>query len=128
MLVNKIIPMEVKERVCVHAQNNTPTYLLAEKGQGKTTETIRQAVFRKATILSTEADFYRSCGMKHVSEAKQGEVSFLGLGDVFNEEFKLNTQEREIHVCIDNAKKIIEELLSERFGVDIVVDFMSIEV
>lgn len=120
--------MEAKERICVHAKSNTPTYLLAEKGQGKTTETIRQAVFRKATILSTEADFYRSCGMKHVSEAKTGEVSFLGLGDVFNKEFKLNRKEHQIHVCIDNAKKIIEELLSERFGVEIVVDFMSIEV
>ena len=128
MLVNQIIPIDAKERICVHANGNTPTYLIAEQGQGKTTETIRQAVFRKATILSTEADFYRSCGMKHVSEGKAGEVTFLGLGDVFNLEFDIENRPKRIHFCIDNAKTILEELLSERFGIEAVIDFMSLEV
>ena len=128
MLVNQIVPMDVRDRICVHAKGNTPTYLLAEKGQGKTTETIRQAVFRKAAILSTEADVYRAHGMKHINEGKPGEITFIGLGDVLNLNFDIENKPPILHMCIDNGKKILEDLLSERFGINVSIDFMSLEV
>lgn len=135
MLINQIIPMEMKERICVHcdredATEDPVTYLIAEKGQGKSTETIRQAVFRRDTILSTEYDFYKSAGMKHANEASPGEVSYLGLRDIFNtsQGLKLkNTRSGAVHVCVDNGRTILEELLTERFGVPIKIDFMSLE-
>ena len=65
MLVNQIVPVEMKERICIHCDRVTPdsdpmTYLIAGSKQGKSTETIRQAVFRRDIILSTEYDFYNS--------------------------------------------------------------------
>lgn len=130
MLVNKIVPIETRDRICVHCERkeneeDPVTYLIAEKGQGKSTETIRQAVFRRNTILSSEYDFYRSAGMKHAEEALEGEVSYMGLRDIFNEDFKLSGKTLEL--CVDNGKYILEELLSERFGVPVKIHFMSLE-
>ena len=109
MLVNKIVPVETRDRICVHCERkeneeDPVTYLIAEKGQGKSTETIRQAVFRRNTILSSEYDFYRSAGMKHAEEALEGEVSYMGLRDIFNEDFKLSGKTLEL--CVDNGKYI----------------------
>ena len=127
--------MEIKERLCVHCERNTPdqdpvTYLIAGKSQGKTTETIRQAVFRRDTILSTEYDFYKSAGMKHAREAGPTEVSYIGLRDIFNSDEQINLKNRQgsaVHLCVDNGRTILEELLTERFGVPIKIDFMSLE-
>ena len=130
LLINKIIPVETKDRICIHCdkkddEEDPVTYLIAEKGQGKTTETIRQAVFRRNTILSNEYDFYRSAGIKHADEAEEGEVSYMGLRDVFNNDFKLSGKSLEL--CVDNGKFILEELLSERFGMPVTIHFMSLE-
>lgn len=134
MLVNQIIPMEIKERICIHCDKKEKeadpvTYLVAASGQGKTTETIRQAVFRRDAILSTEYDFFKSAGMKHVTEAKPGEVCYMGLRDIFNLETSLKRNEHSgaIHICVDNARTILEEVLTSRFGVPIKIDFMSLE-
>ena len=130
MLVNQIIPTEMRERICVHCDhhdNDTGdpmTYLIAGPQQGKSTETIRQAVFRRNTILSTEYDFYRSAGMKHASEARPGEVSYLGLRDIFANELKLT---EPLNLCVDNARTVLEELLTERFNVPVKINFMSLE-
>ena len=128
--------MEIKERLCVHCERTSPeedpmTYLIAGARQGKSTETIRQAVFRRDTILSTEYDFYKSAGMKHAAEANPGEVSYLGLRDVFGDQKDLmalkDKRSGAIHICVDNGRTILEELLTERFGVPIKIDFMSLE-
>lgn len=129
MLVNQIIPTEMKERICVHCDmhegdEDPMTYLIAGKRQGKSTETIRQAVFRRNTILSTEYDFYRSAGMKHASEARPGEVSYLGLRDIFAHNLELK---EPLNLCVDNGRTILEELLTERFGVPVKINFMSLE-
>ena len=132
MTVNQIIPMELKERVCIHCdrddRGDPMTYLIAGKGQGKTTETIRQAVFRRDTILSTEPAFYRSAGMKHARDAHKGEVSYLSLKDVMFSNEKIFTDgDGTLNICVDNAREILEELLTDRFGVQVRIDFMSLE-
>ena len=138
MLVNQIIPMEMKERICIHCDkdNSSPnldpvTYLIAAKGQGKSTETIRQAVFRRDIILSTEYEFFKSAGMKHACDANPGEVSHLGLRDIFNLDRGITHLKQPhsgaVHVCVDNARAMLEELLSARFSVPIKIDFMSLE-
>lgn len=134
MLVNQIIPMEIKERICVHCERkatdeDSVVYLIGESGQGKSTETIRQAVFRRDAILSTEYDFFKSAGMKHITEAKPGEVCYMGLRDIFNSETSLGIDKNNgaIHICVDNAKTILEEMLTSRFGIPIKIDFMSLE-
>ena len=127
--------MEMKERICIHCDKTSPdedpmTYLIAGPRQGKSTETIRQAVFRRDTILSTEYDFYKSAGMKHANEAKPGEVSYIGLRDIFTKYQGLllkSTRSGAVHLCVDNARTILEELLTDRFGVPIKIDFMSLE-
>lgn len=101
--------MEIKERLCVHCERTSPeedpmTYLIAGPNQGKSTETIRQAVFRRDTILSTEYDFYKSAGMKHAADANPGEVSYLGLRDIFGDQkdlmaLKKSTQRRSPYLC-----------------------------
>lgn len=130
MTVNKIVPVETQDRVCIHCDHiegqDPVTYLIAGKGQGKTTETIRQAVFRRNTILSTEYDYYRSAGMKHVSEALPGEVSYMGLRDFFNPNFQLPPGET-LQLCVDNARTILEELLRDRYGTPVKINFMSVE-
>lgn len=131
MQINQIIPMDVKERICIHCnekgEGGDPiTYLIAEAHQGKSTETIRQAVFRRLPILSTEYDFYRSAGMKHVTEATPGEVCFMGVRDIMNPDERL-PYSGSLHICVDNAKEILEDLLSARFNIPIKIDFMSLE-
>ena len=101
MLVNQIVPVEMKERICVHCNKTSPeedpmTYLIAGPRQGKSTETIRQAVFRRDVILSTEYDFFKSAGMKHASQASPGEVCHLGLRDIFSNEHKKISQSPEM--------------------------------
>ena len=136
LLINQIIPMEIKERICIHCDKVSPeddpmTYLIAGKAQGKSTETIRQAVFRRDAILSTEYDFYKSAGMKHITEANSGEVSFMGLRDIFDSSqdtlLKNKKNGTTVHICVDNARTILEELLTERFGVPVKIDFMALE-
>ena len=131
MLVNQIIPVEMKDRICVHcdrtSEHSDPmTYLIAGKGQGKTTETIRQAVFRRNTILSTEPDFYHSAGMKHANEAKGLEVSYISLHDIVNDNYNL-TNHKTLELCVDNGREILEELLALRFGIPVKINFMSLE-
>jgi hypothetical protein len=63
--------------------------------------------------------------MKHASEAGELEVSYIGLKDIFNEEFKLSG--RSLNLCVDNARTILEEMLTERFGVPVKIDFMALE-
>ena len=126
MLINEIKPIPVEARLCVHCEDDNKTiYLIAGPQQGKTTEAVRQAVFRRATILSTESEHYRSCGMKHLTEAKPGEVSYIGLAGLLADDFTI--PQKEVHMCIDNAKTILEELLSERFKTKVIIDFMSLE-
>ena len=126
----------MKERICVHCNKTSPeedpmTYLIAGPQQGKSTETIRQAVFRRDVILSTEYDFFKSAGMKHASQATPGEVCHLGLRDIFSNEHKkishLKSANGSVHICVDNARTILEELLTECFNVPIKIDFMSLE-
>lgn len=131
MLVNRIVPTEMQDRICVHCdrandREDPMTYLIAGKGQGKSTETIRQAVFRRNTILSTEYDFYCSAGMKHASEAKEGEVSYMGLRDIFNKGLTF-PEGKTLYLCVDNGREILEELLSDRFNVPVKINFMSLE-
>lgn len=132
MLVNQITPIDIRERVCIHGhktqEGHEPVgYLIAEQGQGKSTETLRQAAFRGDTILSTEYDFYRSLGLKHYNVAKDGELSYFGIRDLINKTLSPKGQE-DIHLCVDNAKAVLEFLLSEYLDTNVTIDFMSLEV
>ena len=132
MLVNQITTIDIKERVCIHGsktqEEHEPVgYLIAERGQGKSTETLRQAAFRGDTILSTEYDFYRSLGLKHHNVAKDGELSYFGIRDLINKTLSSKGQ-KEVHLCVDNAKTVLEFLLSEYLDANVTIDFMSLEV
>ena len=132
MLVNQITPIDIKERVCIHGskteEGHEPVgYLVAERGQGKSTETLRQAAFRGDAILSTEYDFYRSLGLKHYNVAKDGELSYFGIRDLINKTLSSKGQ-KDIHLCVDNAKTVLEFLLSEYLDANVTIDFMSLEV
>lgn len=128
MEVNKIVPIETRDRICVHCDDdNKTTYLVAEPKQGKTTETIRQAVFRRCHILSKEYDYFRSVGMKHASEVKNQEIGFLGIRDLLYKEHDYFKGTDKLKLCVDGAKGILEDLLAEKFGVPVEIQFMSIE-
>ena len=128
MEINKIVPVETRDRICVHCDDeNRTTYLIAEPRQGKTTETIRQAVFRRCHILSKEYDYFRSVGMKHASEAKEGEIGFLGVRDLIYSDKKYFANKQKLKICVDGAKGILEDLLTERFGIPVEIEYMSIE-
>jgi hypothetical protein len=125
MLINQIVPLEMKDRICIHCQNGT-TYLIAEPEQGKTSETIRQAVFRRGTILSTEPEFYHSCGMKHFCVATPHEVSYMDISGIFLDN-EIKHERKELHLCVDNGKKILEQILSKYLNVPVIIDFMALE-
>lgn len=128
MEVNKIVPIETRDRICIHCDDdNKTTYLVAEPKQGKTTETIRQAVFRRCHILSKEYDYFRSVGMKHASKTKNQEVGFLGIRDLLYKEHDYFKGQDKLKLCVDGAKGILEDLLAEKFGVPVEIQFMSIE-
>lgn len=128
MEINEIIPIEKRSRLCVHCDDeHKTTYLIAEPRMGKTTETIRQAVFRRCHILSKEYDYFRSVGMKHASEATGNEIGFLGVRDLLYNDKNYFEGKQKLNLCIDGAKGILEDLLSERFGVPVEIQYMSIE-
>lgn len=129
MEVNKIIPIETRDRICVHCNDEAKTtYLIAEPRQGKTTETVRQAIFRRCHILSKEYDYFKSLGMKHISETTDLEIGFMGIRDLLNPEHKNMFKHKEkVKLCVDGAKGILEDLLSLYFEVPIEIEYMSIE-
>lgn len=129
MEVNKIVPMEIRDRICIHCDDTQrTTYLIAEPRQGKTTETIRQAVFRRCHILSKEYEYFHSVGMKHVSEVTNNEIGFMGVRDLLKPENKdLFKGKEKIRFCVDGAKGIMEELLSLFFETPVEIHYMSIE-
>lgn len=132
MFVNQIVPVEIKDRICIHCEkkeeeSDPTTYFIAEKGQGKTTETVHQAVFRRNSILSTEYDFFKSAGMSHITEAQEGEVAFFGLRDLFNPDFKKHFSGDSLNLCVDNGKAILEELLSGELGIPVNITFLALE-
>ena len=129
MDINKIVPIETRDRICIHCNDGPKTtYLIAEPRQGKTTETIRQAVFRRCFILSKEYDYFRSVGMKHASEAENNEIGFMGIRDLLNPANKDMFKNKEkVRLCVDGAKGILEELLSLYFEVPVEIEYMSIE-
>ena len=129
MEVNKIVPIETRDRICVHCDDDTKTtYLIAEPRQGKTTETVRQAIFRRCHILSKEYDYFKSLGMKHITETKDLEIGFMGIRDFLNPEQKNMFKNKDkVKLCVDGAKGILEDLLSLYFEVPIEIEYMSIE-
>lgn len=128
MEINEIIPIEKRSRLCVHCDDeHKTTYLIAEPRMGKTTETIRQAVFRRCHILSKEYDYFRSVGIKHASEVKENEIGFLGIRDLIYSDKNYFEGKQKLNLCVDGAKGILEDLLSERFGVPVEIQYMSIE-
>lgn len=129
MQVNQIIPMDIRERICVHCDDECrTTYLITEPRQGKTTETVRQAVFRRCHVLSREYDFFRSVGLKHVSEVENNEIGFMGIRDLVKPENRdLFKGKEKIRLCVDGAKGIMEELLSLFFETPVEIQYMSLE-
>ena len=129
MEVNKIVPIETRDRICVHCNDNLKTtYLIAKPRQGKTTETVRQAIFRRCHILSKEYDYFKSLGMKHISETEGLEIGFMGIRDFLNPEAKdMFKGKAKLKLCIDGAKGIMEDLISLYFEVPVEIQYMSIE-
>lgn len=129
MQTNKIVPIETRDRICVHCDDDVKTtYLIAEPRQGKTTETVRQAIFRRCHILSKEYDYFKSLGMKHVSETDGLEIGFMGIRDLLIPEQKNMFKDKgKIKLCVDGAKGILEDLLSLYFEVPVEIQYMSIE-
>lgn len=128
MQVNKIVEVAIKDRVCIHCEDEArTTYLIAEPRQGKTTETVRQALFRRCHILSKEYDYFRSVGMKHASEAEGNEIGYLGIRDLLYSDKNYFEGKQKLKICVDGAKGVLEELLTDRFGVPVEIQYMSIE-
>ena len=129
MEINEIVPLEKRNRLCVHCDDAVrTTYLIAEPRQGKTTETVRQAIFRRCHILSKEYDYFKSLGMKHITETKDLEIGFMGIRDFLNPEQKdMFKDKKKVKLCVDGAKGILEDLLSLYFEVPIEIEYMSIE-
>lgn len=128
MEINEIIPIEKRSRLCVHCDDeHKTTYLIAEPRMGKTTECIRQAVFRRCHILSKEFGFFKSVGMKHASETKNDEIGYLTIYDLLYGEKNNFEGKTKLNLCIDGAKGILEDLLTEKFGIPIEIQYMSIE-
>lgn len=129
MQINQIVPLEIKDRLCIHCDDKCrTTYLISEPQQGKTTETVRQAVFRRCYILSKEYEYFQSVGMKHVSEVKNNEIGFMGIRDLMIPENKdLFKDKEKIRLCVDGAKGIMEDLLSLFFEKPVEIQYMSIE-
>ena len=65
--------------------------------------------------------------MKHVSETTGSEIGFLGIRDLLYSDKNYFEGKQKLNLCVDGAKGILEELLSERFGVPVEIQYMSIE-
>ena len=128
METNKIVPIESKNRICVHCDDEyKTTYLIAEPQQGKTSETVRQAVFRRNIILSEDYSYFKSLGMKHAKDTKDGEIGYMGIRDLLYKEHDYFADKPALHLSVDGAKGILEKVLSEMFKTKVIIEFMAIE-
>ena len=54
-------------------------------------------------------------------------MAYFGIRDLINKTIAQNKQ-KELHLCVDNAKTILEFLLSEYLDTNVIIDFMALEV
>lgn len=121
-----------------YIQSDNATYYIAEQGIGKTVETIRQSISRDALIVAPwEQPFQKYGFAKFVDKGKQPyAVTYLSLSQIRQlENDKPNLrllsasydEKKPLRVCVDEGRVMLEELLREKLGCPVKIDFMSLD-
>lgn len=121
-----------------YIQSDEATYYIAEHGIGKTVETIRQAISRDALIVAPwEQPFQKYGFAKFADRGKQPyAVTYLSLSQIRQLENDKQTlrllsttydEKKPLRVCVDEGRMLLEELLREKLGFPIKVEFMSLD-
>lgn len=131
MIINKSEPIDLKGRVFINTKNNSNlTYMIAEHGQGKSSETVRQAAVRQGVILSPTNQPYKNYGVMHGDDMKERlGVRYITLYDLFQgNQYELpEGPDGYVHICVDEGRLILEELLSQTLDMSVKIDFMTLD-
>lgn len=132
MLINKTQSISTKED-CIFVQSEHKsklTYMIAERGKGKSSETMRQAAIKQGVVLSPTNLPYKNYGVIHGDDMPEHTgVRYITLYDLFQgNQYDLPTgPDGYVHVCVDEGRLILEELLSQTLDMSIKIDFMTLD-
>lgn len=117
-----------------YVQSETISYYIAEHGIGKTLETIRQAISRDDLIVAPWESPYKQYGFSEFEkEGKQKyKVTYMSLAQLRNIKTPIApegtyTEKHPLQISVDEGKVMLEELLRERLGVPVKINFMSLD-
>lgn len=84
---------------------------------------------KEATIISPTSIPFKNYGISHGDDT-QCPVRYITLWDIMQgQQFSFEVAEDEkVHFCIDDGRKILEELISQAFdGIPVKIDFMTLD-
>lgn len=131
-MINKMIIEDVKtqrQASQLYINGDNISYFVSEHGLGKTIETIRQSITRNEVIVAPWGDEYASFGFKKFSKGGKtdSKITYLTLPQMKDLTIQETyTEEHPLRLCVDEGRILLEELLREKLGVPVQIDFMSL--
>lgn len=132
MLIQQSKPVEKDTQLYINGNNIS--YYISEHGEGKTAETLRQAIYRGNVIVAPWEKPYKQYGFNRFCDnaiKRNNKITYLTLHQMeeINRE-GLEEKYSEIHpleICVDEGRILLQELLREKIGVPVKVNFMALD-
>lgn len=131
MIIESSRPKESDTQLYINAGNLS--YFVSERGEGKTAETLRQAISRCNVIVCPYKEPYRTYGFQEFSKIPHRDYKITYLDVAQMDEIDSSTLEDQytedhpLEICVDEGRLVLEELLREKLGVPVKINFMSLD-
>ena len=132
MLIQQSKPAEKDTQLYINGNNMS--YFISEHGEGRTAETLRQAIYRGNVIVAPWEKPYEQYGFNRFCDnvAKQDyKITYLTLHQMekISEEGleEKYSENHPLEVCVDEGRILLQELLREKIGVPVKVNFMALD-
>lgn len=131
MIIESSRPKECDTQLYINADNLS--YFISERGEGKTAETLRQAISRCNVIVCPYEEPYKTYGFQEFCKVphRDYKITYLDVAQMD----RLNdptlgyhyTEKYPLEICVDEGRLVLEELLREKLGVPVKINFMSLD-
>lgn len=131
MIIESSRPKECDTQLYINADNLS--YFISERGEGKTAETLRQAISRCNVIVCPYEEPYKNYGFQEFCKVphRDYKITYLDVAqmDRLNDPTLEDqyTEDYPLEICVDEGRLVLEELLREKLGVPVRINFMSLD-
>lgn len=132
MIIESSRPKECGTQLYINGNNIS--YFISEHGEGKTAETLRQAIYRGNVIVTPWEKPYEQYGFNRFCDnaiKRDNKITYLTLhqmGEINEEGLEERYNElRPLEICVDEGRILLQELLREKIGVPVKVNFMALD-